>query len=111
MQMGWISSTPIVPLAKRRSTFAHAKNPHSFICASSDYTVIAGFDLQQTYLKKETFEAWEADDPLLHSARLLIDAGILNNSAVLDIYQETEDRCTRVAKKAVTRPRLKNADQ
>ena len=71
----------------------------------------AGSDLQQTYLKSETFEAWEADDPLLHSARLLIDSGILDSSSVLDIYQETEDRCTRVTKQAVTRPRLKDAKQ
>ncbi len=71
----------------------------------------AGSDLQQAYLKKEVFEAWEADDPLLHSARLLIDADILTANEVLDIYQETEDRCTRVAAEAVTRPRLQTAGQ
>ena len=32
----------------------------------------AGADLQQSYLAKSIFEAWEDDDPLLHSARLLI---------------------------------------
>jgi len=69
----------------------------------------AGPDLQQSYLPKALFEGWEADDPLLHSARLLIGAGILDAEGVLAIYQETEDRCTRIAAEAVRRPRLASA--
>lgn len=69
----------------------------------------AGSDMQQVYLPKPVFEAWEADDPLLHSARLLIDTGILNAQQVLDIYDEAEAKCTRVAAQAITRPRLKTA--
>ncbi|MEX0283301.1 MAG: dehydrogenase E1 component subunit alpha/beta [Paracoccaceae bacterium] len=71
----------------------------------------AGSDMQQTYLSKETFEGWEADDPLLHSARLLIDSGLLTADEVLGIYDELEAQCTRVAAEAVTRPRLKTASQ
>lgn len=66
----------------------------------------AGADLQQTYLSKEVFEGWEADEPLLHSARLLIDAGILTADEVLTIYNETEAQCARVAAEVVTKPRL-----
>ncbi len=69
----------------------------------------AGSDLQQAYLKKEVFEGWESDDPLLHSARLLIGAGVLTADGVFDIYQETEDQCTAVAADVVKRPRLKTA--
>ena len=71
----------------------------------------AGSDLQQAYLSKDIFEGWEADDPLLHSARLLIDAGVLSPDEVLAIYQDCEDRCTRVAEQVVTRPRLRTADE
>jgi 2-oxoisovalerate dehydrogenase E1 component len=71
----------------------------------------AGSDLQQAYLKKEVFEGWEADDPLMHSARLLIEKGVLSTDEVLAIYQECEDQCTRVAEEAVKRPRLQTADQ
>ncbi len=71
----------------------------------------AGSDLQQTYLSQETFKGWEADDPLLHSARLLVGAGILSAGEALAIYEETEDRCTRVAAEAVRRPRLQDAGQ
>lgn len=69
----------------------------------------AGSDMQQTYLPKATFEAWEADDPLLHSARLLIDAGILSTEQVLEIYDDADAQCTRVAAEVITRPRLKTA--
>ena len=71
----------------------------------------AGSDLQQAYLSKEIFEGWEADDPLLHSARLLIDAGVLSPDEVLAIYQDCEDRCTRVADQVVTRPRLRTSGE
>ncbi len=69
----------------------------------------AGSDVQQTYLAKETFEAWEADDPLLHSAGLLINAGILSAKDALAIYDDTDKQCQRVAAEAVTRPRLQTA--
>jgi len=71
----------------------------------------AGSDMQQTYLAKETFETWESDDPLLHSARLLIDAGVLSADEVLSIYDDAEAQCTRVAAEAITRPRLKTASE
>ncbi len=69
----------------------------------------AGSDMQQSYLTKDIFEGWEADDPLLHSARLLIQHGALTADEVLAIYQEAEDQCTRVAQEVITRPRLKTA--
>jgi 2-oxoisovalerate dehydrogenase E1 component len=69
----------------------------------------AGSDLQQGYLQKEVFEDWEANDPLLHSARLLINRGALTAEEALAIYQECEDQCTRVAAEVVARPRLKTS--
>ncbi len=69
----------------------------------------AGSDLQQTYLQKPVFESWEADDPLLHSARLLIDSQVLTSSEVLGIYDEAAAQCSRVAAEVITRPRLESA--
>ncbi|TRD15204.1 dehydrogenase E1 component subunit alpha/beta [Palleronia caenipelagi] len=69
----------------------------------------AGADVPTTYLPKELVEAEEANDPLLHSVRLLSEAGALSRDAALAIYQETCDRVARVAEEAVTRPRLKTA--
>jgi len=69
----------------------------------------AGSDMQQVYLPRETFEAWEDDDPMLHSARLLIDRGVLSAEDVTSIYDEIEAQCTRIAEQVVMRPRLNDA--
>lgn len=71
----------------------------------------AGADMPTTYLPREEVEAEEANDPLLHSVRLLDQAGALTPDQALAIYHETSDRITRVASEAVTRPRLKTATE
>jgi 2-oxoisovalerate dehydrogenase E1 component len=69
----------------------------------------AGADMPTTYLPREEVEAEEANDPLLHSVRLLDEAGALSPAEALAIYEETCDRVTRVAAEAVIRPRLQTA--
>ena len=69
----------------------------------------AGSDLQQSYLPKAVFEGWEADDPLLHSARALVSKGLLTQDQVLAIYDQTDAQCARVAEQVITRPRLATA--
>ncbi|WP_299424318.1 thiamine pyrophosphate-dependent enzyme [uncultured Shimia sp.] len=71
----------------------------------------AGSDMQQAYLPKATFEAWEADDPLLHSVRLLDQAGVMTPDQALTLYQDREDHCAKLAAKAVKKPRLKTAKE
>ena len=69
----------------------------------------AGADMPTTYLPRDEVEAEEADDPLLHSVRLLDQSGALPAEQSLAIYLETNDRINRVAAEAVTRPRLRTA--
>lgn len=69
----------------------------------------AGADLPTTYMRREEVEAEEANDPLLHSVRLLHEAGALAPEAALAIYEETCARTQRIAAQAVTRPRLSDA--
>lgn len=71
----------------------------------------AGADVPTTYLAKSEVEADEANDPLLHSVRLLDDAGALTPADALAIYESTNRRVERVAKEAVTRPRLQSAEE
>jgi 2-oxoisovalerate dehydrogenase E1 component len=71
----------------------------------------AGADVPTTYLPREEVEAEEANDPLLHSVRLLDQAGALTPDQALAIYQETNARVARVAGEAVKRPRLKTAPE
>ncbi|MCA0271289.1 MAG: MFS transporter [Proteobacteria bacterium] len=69
----------------------------------------AGADVPTTYLPREEVEAEEAMDPLLHSVRLLGEAGALRPAEALAIYEKTNARVARVATEVVTRPRLRTA--
>jgi 2-oxoisovalerate dehydrogenase E1 component len=71
----------------------------------------AGADVATSYLPKAQVEADEANDPLLHSVRLLRDCGALPPEDALAIYSETRARIARIADEVVTRPRLKTADE
>ncbi len=69
----------------------------------------AGADAQQAYLSKEEIEAGEANDPLLHTARRLVDEAGMDANDVLHLYQSIDARVTRVAEAAAKRPRLASA--
>jgi 2-oxoisovalerate dehydrogenase E1 component len=69
----------------------------------------AGSDVQTAYMDKARIEEDEERDPLLHSAALLVEEGILTPSQILDIYEETEARLDRIAAEAIARPKLSTA--
>ena len=69
----------------------------------------AGADVATSYLPKAEVEADEANDPLLHSVRLMTEAGALTPQIALQIYDNTRARVTRIAAEATTRPHLQSA--
>ncbi|MEQ9258507.1 MAG: thiamine pyrophosphate-dependent enzyme [Roseovarius sp.] len=69
----------------------------------------AGADVPTTYMAREQVEAEEANDPLLHSVRLLAEAGAMTPDDALNVYEDTCARVVRVADEAATRPRLKTS--
>jgi len=71
----------------------------------------AGADVQTAYMSKAEIEADEADDPLLHTARALIEHAVLSADQVLEIYTETGERTARVAEQAIKRPKLRTAGE
>ena len=71
----------------------------------------AGADVPTSYLSKTEVEAQEADDPLLHSVRLLDAAGALSRKAALRTYGETGDEVETIAAEVVSHPRLETAQQ
>ena len=71
----------------------------------------AGADLATSYLPRVEVEAEEANDPLLHSVRLLDEAQALAPADALAIYEETGRRVAAIATEAETRPRLETAAQ
>ncbi len=71
----------------------------------------AGADVQQAYLSQAEIEAAEANDPLLYTARRLIEEGVCSHDEVLDLYLETEGRVARAAEDVIARPGLRTAAQ
>ena len=71
----------------------------------------AGADMPTTYLPKTEVEADEANDPLLHSVRLMAQSGALTPEQALQIYDQTNSRVARIAAQVITRPRLQTAAQ
>lgn len=71
----------------------------------------AGSDLEIGYRTQEQIELTEAQDPLLHSARILIEHNILSADEICDLYRETEAEITRLAEQVITRPRLGSAGE
>ena len=66
----------------------------------------AGADVPTTYLSREEVEADEAQDPLLHAARLMEAAGVMDRAEALGIYRAAEAEVVDKAARAVQRPRL-----
>jgi 2-oxoisovalerate dehydrogenase E1 component len=66
----------------------------------------AGADVEASYSALEAIEANEAQDPLLHSARILLQHGGLSREDIVGRYEEMRQRVERVAAEALTKPKL-----
>ncbi len=71
----------------------------------------AGSDAEAAYRSPAQISADEARDPLLYSAGLIADHGLLSPRELAALYRETGERVARVAEEAARRPRLKKATQ
>ncbi|NRA55104.1 MAG: MFS transporter [Gammaproteobacteria bacterium] len=87
----------------RQPVFLHMKTVRLFGHAGSD-TEIA-------YRDRSLLEADENNDPLLHSARILLDHQIMTAQQIISMYQQIKQRVARIAVQALSRPKLTNIDQ
>ncbi|GFE51297.1 MFS transporter [Roseobacter cerasinus] len=69
----------------------------------------AGADVATSYLPRAEVEAEEANDTLLHSARLLTEAGAASAADLLHIYEQTLEEVAAEAMQVVKEPHLKTA--
>lgn len=70
----------------------------------------AGSDVEAAYISKAQIERTQTKDPLLHTAAILIDAGIMTADEVLRLHDEVARTVTRVAERAITRPKLETTE-
>lgn len=71
----------------------------------------AGSDVEMTYRDKAAIEMSEANDPLLHSARILRDSGANTPAQAIEMYHEIEETCTRVSQEVMRQETLETASQ
>ncbi|WP_299417072.1 alpha-ketoacid dehydrogenase subunit alpha/beta [uncultured Sulfitobacter sp.] len=71
----------------------------------------AGSDVEMTYRDKADIEASEANDPLLHSVRILRDLDIRTPQQSIDIYNEIDRTCIRVSDEVMQQETLTTAPQ
>ena len=69
----------------------------------------AGSDAQAVYLSKAEIAADEARDPLLASAALLIEEGVMTAAELRDAYEGIDETLARQAELAILRPKLETA--
>ena len=69
----------------------------------------AGSDVELTYRSQGEVEATESQDPLIHSARTLMETGIATPDEILDMYQSVRAKIDQLAEIAVTKPRITTA--
>ena len=69
----------------------------------------AGSDIEVGYKTLSEVEEIEFNDPLLHSARILLDNQCLGLQDILTLYENTRRRVDHVFNEATSRPKLKNA--
>jgi 2-oxoisovalerate dehydrogenase E1 component len=71
----------------------------------------AGADLESAYLDDDEIAKNESDDPLIHSASLLIQHGVLAAEEIIEIYEKVGTQCERVAAEVAVKPHLKTAKE
>ncbi|MDG1287972.1 MAG: thiamine pyrophosphate-dependent enzyme [Rickettsiales bacterium] len=71
----------------------------------------AGADAQHVYMSMDTIVETEAHDPLLYSARLLIDHCNMSSTQVLELYQTIQAEVETKAEFAITRPKLETSKE
>ena len=82
----------------RRPTFLHLRTTRLMGHAGTDFEI--------EWRALEELCAVEAGDPLLRSAQIAVESGVMDAAEVLALYERTRARCFAAAEDADTRPRL-----
>ncbi|MCD9046031.1 thiamine pyrophosphate-dependent enzyme [Luteimonas sp. MHLX1A] len=86
----------------RRPTFLHLRTTRIMGHAGTDFEI--------EWRSIEELCAVEATDPLLRSASIALESGLMSKDEVLALYEATRERCFAAAEDADSRPRLSTLD-
>ncbi len=82
----------------RRPTFLHLRTTRIMGHAGTDFEI--------EWRSLEELCAVEATDPLLRSASIALESGLMSRDEVLELYERTRKRCFAAAEEADRRPKL-----
>lgn len=71
----------------------------------------AGSDPEWTYHSMDKIESQEWNDPLLHSARIILENQILSSEEVLNLYQSVKERVQKISEHVVHLPKLTQPEE
>ncbi len=71
----------------------------------------AGSDAEFVYRNIADITATEFQDPLLHTARIILENNILTSEQLIEIYQNVEQRIAVIADNAASKAKLTSADE
>lgn len=71
----------------------------------------AGSDVEIVYRNKKDIVATERQDPLLHTARILIENKILSAEKIVQLYQSIHERIIRIGEEVIQAPKLESAQE
>ncbi len=71
----------------------------------------AGSDVEQLYRSTDEIVAAEARDPVLATARMLVEGGWLQPQEVLDLYEATRTTVAALGREALSRPKLMSTEE
>ncbi|MEN1972574.1 thiamine pyrophosphate-dependent enzyme [Luteimonas sp. MJ204] len=86
----------------RRPTFLHLRTTRIMGHAGTDFEI--------EWRSIEELCAVEATDPLLRSAAIALESGLMSKDDVIDLYEATRAKCFAAAEDADSRPRLDNLE-
>jgi 2-oxoisovalerate dehydrogenase E1 component len=87
----------------RRPTFLHLSTTRLMGHAGTDFEI--------EWRALEELCAVEAGDPLLRSAQIAVESGLMDRDEVLALYEATRKRCFAAAEAADKRPKLEKLDE
>jgi 2-oxoisovalerate dehydrogenase E1 component len=82
----------------RRPTFLHLRTTRIMGHAGTDFEI--------EWRSIEELVAVEAGDPLLRSAAIALESGLMSKDEILALYEDTRSKCFAAAEDADSRPRL-----
>jgi 2-oxoisovalerate dehydrogenase E1 component len=71
----------------------------------------AGSDIESQYNAQVEIDSREANDPLLHTARILVQEGWMSVQAILDLYRDNRTLIEAKAMEAIRLPRMSSAHE